>query len=204
MKKAFKVISGIIGGIVVYITVSAGVYLPFVVADAKKGYCDNCDYLMILGGVVYGEDTPSGPLIDRIECALEYLKENKSCYIVPCGGCFRPLQKSSEAQVIKDYLVERGIDENRFILEDKSTTTIENFKYAKKIIEEHSGKSINEVNVAFLSSDYHLHRAEVIANRCGIKTIGRVSCPTEENLIMNYVREYLVFYELLNPFKKYE
>ena len=74
----------------------AGAYLPFVVKDAKKVYHDDCEYLLVLGGLVIGEETPSDHLLERIHAAADYLKENTSCYVIPCGGCFRDGQKKSE------------------------------------------------------------------------------------------------------------
>ena len=192
-----KILLGTVGGVAGYLTVTAGAYLPFVINDAKKGYSDDCEYLLVLGGLVLGEETPSGHLLERINTAAEYLKENTKCFVIPCGGCFRDGQKKSEALIIKEHLVKLGIDESRFVLEDKSTTTFENFENAFEIIKAHSGKNPNEVKVAFLSSDYHLHRAGIIAKRCGFKNIGKVSSPGKSDIIQNYAREYFVAYELL-------
>ena len=197
MNTLSRILLGTVGGIAAYLTVTAGAYLPFVIKDAKKGYRDDCDYLLVLGGLVIGEETPSEHLLERIRSAAEYLKENTECFVVPCGGCFRDGQKKSEALIIKEYLVALGIDEERFILEDKSTTTFENFINAYDIIKAHSGKNPNELNIAFLSSDYHLHRAGIIAKRCGFEDIGKVSSPNNSDIIKNYVREYFVAYELL-------
>ena len=202
MNTLSKILIGTVGGIAAYLTVTAGAYLPFVVQDAKKGYRDGCDYLLILGGLVIGEETPSGHLLERIHSAAEYLKNNTQCFVVPCGGCFRDRQKKSEALIIKEHLVKLGIDEKRFILEDKSTTTFENFINAFEIVKAHSGKNPNEVSVAFLSSDYHLHRAGIIAKRCGFENIGKVSSPGKSDIIKNYVREYFVAYELLKRDKR--
>lgn len=102
----------------------------------------------------------------------------------------------SEAELMKKLLVEKGIGADRIILEDKSTTTFENFEYAREVIEKHSGKSIEEVLVAFLSSDYHIHRASIIAGHYGFNEIGRFSCTTEKGFIKTVVREYFVAYDL--------
>ena len=197
-----KILLGTVSGVAGYLTVTAGAYLPFVIKDAKKGYRDDCDYLLVLGGLVTGEETPSEHLLERIHAAADYLKENTGCFVVPCGGCFRDGQKKSEALIIKEHLVAQGIDEARFVLEDKSTTTFENFENAFEIIKEHSGKNPNELKVAFLSSDYHLHRAGIIARRCGFESIGKVSCPNKSDILKNYTREYFVAYELLKRDKR--
>ena len=197
-----KILLGTVCGIAGYLGVTAGAYLPFVVRDARKGYRDDCDYLLVLGGLVIGEETPSEHLLERINAAAQYLKENTHCFVMPCGGCFRDGQKKSEALIIKEHLVGLGIEESRFVLEDKSTTTFENFENAFKIVEEHSGKNPNELKIAFLSSDYHLHRAGIIAKRCGFTSIGKVSCPNKSNILKNYTREYFVAYELLKKNKR--
>lgn len=202
MNTLSKILLGTVGGIAAYLTVTAGAYLPFVIKDAKKGYRDDCDYLLVLGGLVIGEETPSEHLLERIRAAAEYLKENIECFVVPCGGCFRDGQKKSEALIIKEHLVALGIDKDRFILEDKSTTTFENFINAYEIIKAHSGKNPNELNIAFLSSDYHLHRAGIIAKRCGFEHIGKVSSPNKSDILKNYTREYFVAYELLKKDKR--
>lgn len=197
MKSFAKALAATAGCVAGYLALTAGAYMPFVICDARKNYRDSCDYLMILGGNVIGEDTPSPQLLERMKAAAEYLKENTECFIVPCGGCFREGQKRSEAAIIATYLVEQGIYESRIILEDKSTTTVENFEFAREIIKNHSGKSAEQVRVAFLTSDYHIHRATIIAQRCGIKNPGRVSAPTPKEALKRYVREYFVAYELL-------
>lgn len=197
-----KILLCTVGSVAGYLALTVGGYLPFVIRDAKKGYRDSCDYLLVLGGLVIGEETPSDHLLERINAAAEYLKENKECFVIPCGGCFRDGQKKSEAQIIKEHLVNLGIDEKRFILEDKSTTTFENFENAFEVIKAHSGKNPDAFRVAFLSSDYHLHRAGIIAKRCGFEKIGKVSCENKKGRLRNYAREYIVAYELLKKDKR--
>ena len=109
--------------------------------------------------------------------AVEYLKIHPNTIAIPCGGCFREGQKKSEAQIIKEYLTAHGIEENRIFLEDKSTTTIENFRFALPIIKNISGKEINELNIGFLTSSYHIFRSTQIAKCSGLKT--RRGCRTD-------------------------
>ena len=192
VKKLIIFLSIVIG----YFIVTASIYIPFVVSDAKMPHNDSCDYLMILGNQVVGEDTPSPLMLERIGKATEYLKENTDCKVIVCGGITTDVQKITEAELMKKLLVEGGISPKRIILEDRSTTTFENFEFAKTIIEIHSGKEIKNVKVAFLSSDYHIHRATLIAEHFGFENIGKVSCTTEKGFIKAVVREYFVAYDL--------
>lgn len=193
MKKVFK---GIIGGLAGFVAVTSAAYMPFVVREARKDHNDKCDYLLILGGNVIGADTPSPQLFERMKAAASYLNENQNVIAVPCGGCFRDGQLKSEARIIADYLILQGVDENRIIQEDKSTTTYENFEFGTEIIRNHSGKELSGISIAFLSSDYHIYRASVIAKQSGIVNCGKVSCPTPGKSAMRFIREYIVAFEM--------
>lgn len=197
LKTFGKAIGLTVGGLAATVAVTAGAYLPFVISDAKKNYRDKCDYLLVLGGNVIGADTPSPQLWERMKTAAVYLKENPETIAVPCGGCFREHQKKSEAAIIADYLISQGVEEERIILEDKSETTYQNFEFGTQIIKNHSQKELDEIRIAFLSSDYHLHRAALIAKQSGIENCGRVSSPTKGKALQRYLREYIVAYEVL-------
>ena len=194
-EKIIRTAAGVTGGSAGFLLLSAAAYMPFVIADANRDFDDECDYLMILGGDIIGADTPSPQLLKRMEKAAPWLAAHPGVIAVPCGGCFRNGQKKSEAKIIADYLTANGIDESRIILEDKSTTTFENFIFALEIIRKHSGKETADTKIAFLSSSYHMHRAALIAERCGIKDVRRVSAPTPGSAFQRYVREYFVAYE---------
>lgn len=179
------------------VTLSAGIYMPFVIGDSLKKFNDDCDYLLILGGNVIGADTPSPQLFERMKAAAKYLNEHRDVIAVPCGGCFREGQKKSEAAIIGDYLISQGVESERIILEDKSATTYENFEFGIPVIEKHSDKKAEELRIAFLSSDYHMHRAGIIAKQSGIRDVRRVSCPTPGNAVHRFAREYIVAFEML-------
>ncbi len=199
MKKVIKILSIVLVVVVGYFVVTASVYMPFVIKDATADYIYewNFDYVMILGNQVVGKDTPSDLMLERVNGAVEYLESDDDCMIVVCGGITTDEQIISEAELMEKLLTEKGVNPDRIILEDKSTTTFENFEYAKEKIEAHSGENIENVNVAFLSSDYHMHRAAVIAEYYGFNDIGRVKCTTENGFIKTLIREYFVGYDLL-------
>lgn len=150
------------------------------------------DVLLILGCRVKG-DTPEETLQMRINRAAEYLKDNKNVVAIACGGIVHPDQTKSEAQAIYESLVENGVEGERIILEDKSTTTKENFLNAKKIID-----SMGEnLTVALLSSEFHLLRASMLAKKCGLD-VTTIAAPSPQNLrTKNYIRELICFPELL-------
>lgn len=193
VNKIFKSVLGISGAALLS---PAVIYMPFVIRDTLKKHDDDCEYLMILGSVILGEDTPSSQLIERMERAAQYLNSHPGAKAVCCGGCFRKEQTVSEAEIIKRYLVKNGIDESRILLEDKSKTTYENFEFALKIIAQDCGKSVEKTKIAFLTSDYHIFRSGVIAKQMGIKDIHKVSADSLSQKLQRYLREYFVSYDL--------
>lgn len=150
------------------------------------------DVLLILGCRVRG-DIPEETLQMRINKAAEYLKDNKSVVAIACGGIVHDDQTKSEAQAIFEGLTQQGVEAERIILEDKSTTTKENFLNAKKIID-----SMGEnLSVAMLSSEFHLMRAGLLAKKCGLE-LTTVAAPSPKELrTKNYIRELVCLPELL-------
>ena len=164
----------------------AGAFAAFAACEAKasKGNLrGEPDVLLILGCRVRGEEAEE-TLMMRIEKAAEFLKENKSTVAVACGGIVHKDQLRSEAEVICDELVKRGIEKDRIVLEDKSKTTAQNFINAQKLL------GIENKKVAFLSSEFHLMRADMIAKICGIEC-STVAAPSPKKLLFkNYLREF--------------
>lgn len=121
----------------------------------------NSDCVIVLGCSVYGE-TPSPFLRSRTEEAFRLYKEGYADYIIASGG-MGDGEEISEAEAVKRYLIELGMDEKYIIKEDKSTSTLENLKNSKEIMEE---KDFNSAIV--VSNKYHLKRASLMAKRVGI------------------------------------
>lgn len=124
-------------------------------------------YLIVLGAAVHG-DEPSLALTHRLEGAEKYLNTHPDAVTIVSGGQGEG-EKISEAQCMHDWLVARGISEERIIMEDRSTSTDENLRFARDIIEKRGG-DINDT--AIVSSCYHLYRAGLIARKLGMESAG--------------------------------
>lgn len=160
-------------------------------AYASKGNLEyEPDYLLILGCRVK-EDQAQPTLITRINAAADFLIQHKNTKAICCGGIVHPDQTKSEAQAVKEGLIAAGVGEDRIILEDKSTTTKENFANAAKIIEQ--VKTQPKPKIAFLSSEFHLLRSGFIAKLSGISAQS-IAAPSPKNeRVKNYLREFVVF-----------
>ena len=84
----------------------------------------------------------------------------------------------------------RGVEEDRLLLEDRSTSTAENFAFSKEILEAH-GIDTDTAVIAVVPSDFHCFRAHLIAQRAGLPVI---DVPAEVDwLLLNanyYIREF--------------
>ncbi len=159
--------------------------------NACRNQMVNPDYLIILG---YGlkDDKVADILQMRIDAAADFLKNNPDTVAIPTGGKTHPGQTLSEAQAIKNGLMDKGIPEERIILEDQAKTTVENFINCKSIILKRC-TNINTERIAFMTSDFHVFRSSVICKQAGLDAVGLPAPSPEKDYTKNIIREFLVF-----------
>ena len=157
---------------------------------------NHADYIIILGARVKGE-VPSLALQYRIDAAANYMKKNKETVAIASGGQ-GPGEDITEAEAIKRGLLSHGINSARILLEDKSTDTVENIRFSKKLIPDNLQTGL------LVSNDYHLYRAKSIARDQGLNLEGLPAKTPTIAIPKSYGREYLAItkYYLVNLFKK--
>jgi len=144
------------------------------------------DYLIILGSGLNGEE-PSLTLQERLYKGIEYLDKYTKTKVIVSGGQGRG-ERITEAEAMKRFLIDKGIDEDRIIKEDKATSTMENFVFSKELIIADGGseKSV----IAIITNDFHIMRSKMLARRNGIEPYA-ISCRTPLLVLPNcYIREY--------------
>ena len=114
--------------------------------------------VIVLGAGVNGE-TPSLTLRTRIDAAAAYLEEHPDVPVVLSGGQ-GPGEAITEAECMRRALVRRGVDESRLYPEERSTSTQENLRYSRAILEELGVDTAQRV--AIVTSDFHLCRARLM------------------------------------------
>ena len=124
-------------------------------------------YLLVLGTVVEGTE-PSPILSDRILGAYDYLTAHPDTICIVSGGKGDEVNLS-EAECMYNELVEMGIDPARILMEDRATSTVENFQFSLALIEEETG--VRPETLGVLSSEFHLYRARMFARQEGITPI---------------------------------
>ena len=137
------------------------------------GWHDTADYredaVIVLGAGLRGEE-PGSELRSRLDQAIAYHAENPDALIVVSGG-LGDQEQISEAEAMARYLIKAGLPEAQIIKEDQSTKTYENFLFSKAILDERLGE---EYRIAFISNDFHLFRAGLMAADVGFEEVHRL------------------------------
>ena len=150
------------------------------------------EYLIILGAELYGE-TPSEALYQRLDTGIAYLRKYPDTIVIVSGGQGRG-EDITEAEAMYRYLVANGIDENRIIKETGATSTMENFRFSKRLIEQRKGNFTGEVT--FVTNRFHIFRSRMLAKRNNIKARA-LAAGSSGIKVSAYLREYLAFYKSL-------
>lgn len=109
---------------------------------------------IILGYRLKDDGTMTKRLMKRCELAIKYIKDFGLDKLIVSGGVANEHTNVSEAKLMKDYLVKRGLDHDFIIEEDKSMTTWDNMEFSMQIAKEH-GFDVNCV-VVITTVDHYL------------------------------------------------
>lgn len=147
---------------------------------------------LLVAGTSLKEKDPSLTLKDRLDLCLK-LAENTNAMIIVSGKDSG--NGVSEAKAMKEYLAQKGIDQNRVILEENAANTQENLQFADLIMK----KNHLPVPLVVVSSDYHMYRIEKYASEMKLPVF---LMPARTNLISflpEWSREALVlhYYKML-------
>ncbi len=109
------------------------------------------DYIIIHGAGLDGP-RPTPLLAGRIDKALElWKKQHQHGKFVVSGGQGAD-EVVSEAQAMRDYLLEKGVPGDAILMEDKSTTTWENLRYSLAIINADRATDVDATSSAAVAS----------------------------------------------------
>ncbi|MHC1786638.1 MAG: YdcF family protein [Christensenellales bacterium] len=149
--------------------------------------------MIVLGAQVTPAGQPSVQLALRLEAALQAYKAAPMTIVV-CGGRGQD-EPTTEASVMKAWLVSRGVPGEHILMDENSVNTQQNIQAARDLL------PLGAVNVLIITSDYHLPRAMAIARDLGLQPGGIGSPILPEYWIKNHARETLAWGKyLVNKF----
>lgn len=135
-------------------------------AKAEAG----ADYVIILGAQ-WKTTGPSYVLQKRLDKAIEYLNANPETKVIVSGGQGYN-EPVSEAEGMKGYLADAGIDPERILAEDASTNTTQNLIYSGELLNK------SEDSVVVVTNNFHMFRALAIAKKQGYLHVEGLSAGT--------------------------
>lgn len=174
------VIGGLVLAGILLFLVMEGLIASRMFARGEK----NMDYILVLGAQVRG-DHVSRALEDRLKTAKEYLEENPETKAILSGGQ-GPGENLTEAQAMYDWLTRRGIDGDRLICEDRSTSTWENMIYSKAMIPEDA----SDITIGIVTNNFHVYRGVMLAKCSGFTKACGIAAESHSPMQLHFlVRE---------------
>lgn len=177
------------------VAVAIGSVVTGIFIGTHSGGSENpeTEYVVVLGAGVNGSE-PSASLRERLQAALAYIKEYPDSILVLSGGQGEN-EDLTEARCMYNWLREHGVSANRLWLEEKATSTEENLRFSLNLIERKTGERPAEL--AVISSEYHLLRAELLAQDEGVETVLTYPAATENPLYFTnmFLREIVAIWQ---------
>ena len=149
------------------------------------------DAIIVLGGSLRGERV-SRVVAERLDAAADYLLRNENAVVVLSGGQGAD-EAITEAEAMRRYLLAKDIPDERMLKEERSTSTAENFRFSKKLLDATFG---GVYTVAYATNDFHAYRAGQLAKLAGLNAT-RLSGDTPAYLAASsYIREFFAVIKL--------
>ncbi len=158
---------------------------------AVFGFNDNVSYsedaVIVLGAGIRGERVTL-PLKMRLDKAVAYHLKNPEAYIVVTGG--QGLQETvTEAYAMEKYLLENGVPADRIIKEERATSTYENMKFSKELLDARFAAPYSAV---IITNHFHIYRGTAIARKAGLSSVSHLYAGLQwYNIMPCYLRESL-------------
>lgn len=153
--------------IVKYLVLIGFLILIFIQVDVivfgNKSKPIKSDCIIVLGCQVKGT-SPSPFLQARLNDSIRLYKEGYGKYIIVSGGKGTG-EDITEASAMKVFLLGKGIDKNKIIMEDKSKNTMENLSFSKNVMESKGFKT-----GVVVSNKYHLKRVSLMSKKLKMNT----------------------------------
>lgn len=177
-----RITTKIFTGILILGLLVVGITEAIIIKASFGDPLEPVDYVVVLGAKV-NRDGPSVSLMDRICAAYEYAESHPDAILVLSGGQGTD-EPITEAECMYRELIALGVDPLQLRMEDYATSTWENLNFSLEMIGEKTGQRPEKL--AVLSSEYHLFRASLFADACGVEFVGVPAKTTKISLRVNY------------------
>lgn len=161
--------------------------MAFIHFSGQRTPPDGTEKAIIVLGASVRNDMPSPSLKYRLDAAYEYAVKHPDIPVVVSGGQGSD-ESRPEADVMAEYLIEKGLSENRIWKEDQSKSTQENFLFSKEVLKQH-GIAANDP-IVFVTNQFHCYRAEGYARKAGLEQVHAIPAGMSSTSVLPvYLRE---------------
>ena len=191
-----KTLNRIFSYVLILFLMALAVTEACIVSDARAQSQADAQYAVVLGAGVNGYE-PSRSLQARLEAAMEYSQEHPDTMFILSGGQGGG-ERISEAECMRRWLEERGLEPDRIIMEDRASSTLENITFSRDIILEREPNF--DGTVCIITEGYHVLRARLMAMDNGLENVTAVGGSTGLPLLTAnyYLREaFGIWYYML-------
>lgn len=109
--------------------------------------------IVVLGYGLEDDGSMKEELIDRLVVALASALKYPNAYICVTGGPTANNTKDTEAGQMSKWLMEKGLEPSRILVEDRSLSTSDNARYVFELLR---SQAPQVSSIALVSSDYHI------------------------------------------------
>ncbi len=120
------------------------------------------DCIIVLGAGVFGDNTPSAVLEDRLITGIELYKHGAAGKIIMSGDHGR--KEYDEVNTMKNYAIDEGIPSDDVFMDHAGFSTYETMYRARDVFE--------AKRVLVVTQKFHMARALYIANSLGLEADG--------------------------------
>lgn len=172
------------------------IHTAFIAYDGLKDDLEVCDVAIVLGSKVNPNGTLSKSLRGRLEKTVDLYQKGYYKNIIVSGGIGK--EGYDEAEVMKYYLVENGVDVNSIIVDNQGVNTMATAVNSKKICDKNGFTSY-----MVISQFFHISRIKLAFKTVGIDKVyhGHSTLYITRD-IYSTIREFPGYYKYLFDYLK--
>ncbi|WP_217594326.1 ElyC/SanA/YdcF family protein [Cohnella sp. GbtcB17] len=144
--------------------------------EPSKGLPAPSDVGIVLGASLW-DNKPSPGLRERLDQALSLYRANVFSRFIVTGGLDAGGAVLTEAEGMRDYLRQQGVPDSAILIEPKATSTYENLKFSKAIMQAQGWHT-----AVIVTHQYHGSRSLDIAEALGYE---RPQVSVTDSKVMN-------------------
>lgn len=149
------------------------------------------DCAIVCGYPANDDGTISAILQSRIDKAIELYKNHKINYIIVSGGAIH--NQYNEATCMEKYALEKDVDKQAIIVEDRAKSTYHNMMYAKQLMIQY-----HLVNCYIITNSWHMIKAEYYAKKFALD-YQKINANKPKD--MSYIK--VILYTIYMPFNMF-